>query len=68
LSRFDRDAKNVAMGARVLGEEKLILPPRDEDKIPARMCLNCGVISPAGKHETLEDCIDALRDRIAELE
>jgi hypothetical protein len=32
------------------------------------LCMRCGMISAAGKHETLEDCIDALRGRLADLE
>lgn len=29
------------------------------------MCLNCGIVWAAGKHQRLEDCVDALREELA---
>jgi hypothetical protein len=43
-------------------------PPRDCDAVPEHMCLNCGVTSAAGKHQTLEQCVNALRDELATLQ
>ena len=37
---------------------------RPEDGIPAGTCARCGCV---GNHAKLEDCVDALRDWIAEL-
>jgi len=38
--------------------------PKPEDAIPPGMCKTCGMLG-AGNHKTLEECIDALRDRLA---
>jgi hypothetical protein len=40
-------------------------PPRSEDAVPENMCLSCGVVSRDGQHESLKDCVDALRDVLA---
>ena len=37
-------------------------PPREEDAVPENMCLSCAVVSRDGQHESLKDCVDALRD------
>ena len=39
--------------------------PLREDALPGTMCLRCGM---RGQHATAETCIDALRDRLADLE
>ena len=37
----------------------------DEDALPANLCLHCGM---TGRHRSPDRCINALRDRIADLE
>jgi hypothetical protein len=64
---FSQTRYNRAMHApNVLRKVALKQPaPRDSDAIPDRMCLRCGFPGP---HVDAEDCIDALRDRLAMLE
>jgi hypothetical protein len=38
-------------------------PPRAEDALPARLCLKCGMLT--GPHDSLEECVDALREALA---
>ena len=56
------------MGAPAVPRRKIVRDPppaRDSDAIPERMCLRCGFPGP---HVDSEDCIDALRARLAMLE
>ncbi len=48
---------------RTMATKTLNLDPRDA--IPEGMCMKCGM---TGRHETAEECIAGLRDRIARLE
>jgi uncharacterized paraquat-inducible protein A len=63
------EGRRAAQPRAKRGRSKLsAAAPLPEDAIQAATCLKCGMPMRTGRHASLEQCIAALRDRLADLE
>ena len=51
------------LGGHATARYKLV-PPHPTDVLPAGLCVRCGIVA---QHGTASDCIDALRDKLADV-
>jgi hypothetical protein len=47
---------------------RALTPAQPADRVPRNLCPKCGMLNGSGAHKTADECIAALRDRLARFE